>query len=81
MSDFEHLAAIKAEMKTSRLDTKIEANNEKFEVLRENIWTSQEEVKTPFLCCSADVAMETCLFAKQLLRNDCCIIANFAVIA
>jgi hypothetical protein len=35
MSDFERLIAIKAKMKTNQegLETKIEANNEKFEVL------------------------------------------------
>jgi hypothetical protein len=37
--------------------------------------------KTPFLCCSAIVAVETCLFAEPLLTIGCCIIAYFAVIA
>jgi hypothetical protein len=44
----EMMAKMEAEMKTNqeRLDAKVWANNEKVEVLRENTWTSQEEMKT-----------------------------------
>jgi hypothetical protein len=37
--------------------------------------------KTPFLCCSAVIAVETCLFAEPLLSNSCFIVAYFAVVA
>jgi hypothetical protein len=41
-------------------------------------WTTQ---KTLFLCCSSVVAVETCLFAKLLLSNSCCMFAYLMVIA
>jgi hypothetical protein len=31
--------------------------------------------KTPFLCCSAIVAVKTCLFEEPLLSKCCCIVA------
>jgi hypothetical protein len=44
VADFECLLVIIVEMKTNQegQEGKIEANNEKFEVLQENMWTSQE---------------------------------------
>lgn len=42
------MAEIKTAMKTNqeRLGAKIETNNNKYEVLRDNMWTSQVEMKT-----------------------------------
>jgi hypothetical protein len=40
-----------------------------------------DHVEHPLHCCSATIAMETCLFAELLLSNSCCIVAYFAVIA
>jgi hypothetical protein len=37
--------------------------------------------KTPFLCCSKIVAVETCLFAEPLLGNSWCIVRYFAAVS
>jgi hypothetical protein len=37
--------------------------------------------KTPFHYCCAIVAVETCLFAKPLHNNSCCIVASSAIVA
>jgi hypothetical protein len=36
---------------------------------------AQTAQKTPFLCCSAVVAVETSLFAEPLIGSGCCIVA------
>jgi hypothetical protein len=52
MTDLEHPVAIMAETKTKmkanqgRMVAKTKASSEKFEVLQENMLTSQEEMKT-----------------------------------
>jgi hypothetical protein len=43
--------------------------------------SAQTAQKTPFLCCNSIVAMQTCLFAKPLLSNSCCILAYLVVVA
>jgi hypothetical protein len=37
--------------------------------------------KTPFLLTLSNVGVQTCLFAKSLLSNGCCIAPSFAVVA
>jgi hypothetical protein len=43
--------------------------------------SQKDIVGSPLICCSAIVAVETCLFAELLLNNGFCIIAYFAVVA
>jgi hypothetical protein len=43
--------------------------------------SAQTAQKTPLLCYSAIVAVETCLFVEPLLSNSCHIVDYFAVIA
>jgi hypothetical protein len=45
------------------------------------VYLGTDCVETPFLCCSAVVAVETCLFAELLLSDGCYVVAYLAVVA